>query len=55
MEPVAQKVLRAIGQPLNLGDGKEIVVTPSIGISLFPGDGDGLDSSRSDSGDCGGD
>lgn len=38
-EPVAQKVLQAFVRPFAI-DGVEIVVTPSIGLSVFPEDGD---------------
>jgi diguanylate cyclase (GGDEF)-like protein/PAS domain S-box-containing protein len=36
---VARRILRALGQPMRIDD-HDILVTPSIGISLFPGDGD---------------
>ena len=35
---VAEKVLAAFNQPLLL-EGREVVITPSIGISLYPNDG----------------
>jgi diguanylate cyclase (GGDEF)-like protein/PAS domain S-box-containing protein len=35
---VVEKLRRAVAQPLTLGD-KEIIVTPSLGISLYPHDG----------------
>ena len=37
-EAVAQKALDAVGQPYRLR-GTDVLVTPSIGISLYPGDG----------------
>ncbi len=36
---VAEKILAAFGKPFDL-DGNEVVVTPSVGISIFPEDGD---------------
>ena len=36
---VAQKIMDAINRPLNLED-REVFVTASIGISIYPGDGD---------------
>lgn len=38
VEPVAQKILEAFGQPFYLG-GREIFLTPSIGITIWPDDG----------------
>ena len=38
-EEVAQKLLAAIGAPVN-AEGRPLSVTPSIGIALYPGDGD---------------
>ena len=38
-EEVAQKLLAAIGVPVN-AEGRPLSVTPSIGIALYPGDGD---------------
>ncbi|MFZ4789794.1 MAG: diguanylate cyclase domain-containing protein [Candidatus Competibacteraceae bacterium] len=35
---VAQRILEAMGQPIELGS-HEVIVTPSIGIALFPRDG----------------
>jgi diguanylate cyclase (GGDEF)-like protein/PAS domain S-box-containing protein len=40
--PVAEKLLDAIGEPVEL-EGQSISVSPSIGISLFPRDGDNAD------------
>ena len=42
MEEVAQKLLAAIEVPLN-ADGRLISVTPSIGMSMFPHDGETAD------------
>jgi diguanylate cyclase (GGDEF)-like protein len=39
VEQVAAKLLRAIEVPLD-ADGQTISVTPSVGIAVFPGDGD---------------
>jgi len=39
VEPVAQKILESFGQPFHLG-GREIFLTPSIGITIWPDDGD---------------
>lgn len=36
--PVARKVLSRVGEPLQLGN-REVLVTPSIGISVYPNDG----------------
>ena len=36
--PIAQKLIEAVAQPVPL-DGREVVVTASIGIALFPRDG----------------
>jgi diguanylate cyclase (GGDEF)-like protein/PAS domain S-box-containing protein len=36
---VAQRILQALSRPLNLA-GHEIVITPTIGIAVFPEDGD---------------
>ncbi len=33
---VAKKLIQAFSEPLLLGDGQEISITPSIGIALFP-------------------
>ena len=38
-EHVAQKVIAAFEQPLELDNGQEIVISPSIGISLYPDHG----------------
>ena len=38
-QEVAHKLLASIGAPVN-AEGRPISVTPSIGIALFPGDGD---------------
>lgn len=35
-EEVAQKVLNAFEEPMDLGDGREAHITPSIGIALYP-------------------
>ena len=40
---VARRILRAVRQPLTV-DGHEIVVTASIGISLFPNDGSDVET-----------
>ncbi len=40
---VAAKILEALRQPFHLG-GKDLFVTPSIGISVFPEDGDDADT-----------
>lgn len=37
---VARKILNALRQPFALGDGVEVIVSASIGISTFPGCGD---------------
>ena len=42
VEEVAQKLLAAIEVPVN-AEGRPISVTPSIGIALYPGDGDAPD------------
>lgn len=39
---VAKRIIDAVSVPLLLGD-EEVVVTPSIGISVFPYDGDGVE------------
>jgi diguanylate cyclase (GGDEF)-like protein len=39
---VAKRIIEAISVPFLLGD-EEVVVTPSIGISVFPYDGDGAE------------
>ena len=36
---VAQKLLSAFEKPLELNDGQEVVISPSIGISIYPRDG----------------
>ncbi|MEO7200054.1 MAG: EAL domain-containing protein, partial [Dokdonella sp.] len=38
-ERIAQNVLHAFEHPLELGDGQDVVISPSIGISLFPDHG----------------
>lgn len=38
---VAQKLLHAIGRPYHI-DGQEIHITPSMGVSVFPKDGDDI-------------
>lgn len=38
---VAQRILETLRQPLHL-DGMELVISTSIGVALFPGDGDDL-------------
>jgi predicted signal transduction protein with EAL and GGDEF domain len=40
--PVAEKLLATIGEPIEI-EGQSISVSPSIGISLFPRDGDNAD------------
>ncbi len=42
LDEVAQKLLAAIQVPVD-AEGQRISVTPSIGIALFPGDGDSAD------------
>jgi diguanylate cyclase (GGDEF)-like protein/PAS domain S-box-containing protein len=37
--PLADKILRSLGQPY-IFDGKELHSTPSIGIAVYPGDGE---------------
>lgn len=39
-ERTAQKVVNAFEQPVDLGDGREVAISPSIGISLYPDHGD---------------
>ena len=38
-ERVAQKLISAFEQPLELEDGQDVVISPSIGISLYPDHG----------------
>ncbi len=38
-ERVAQKIISAFSQPLELGNGQDVVISPSIGISLYPDHG----------------
>lgn len=38
-EHVAQKIIAAFEQPLELDNGQEVVISPSIGISLYPDHG----------------
>ncbi len=38
VERVAQKLLAAIGEPYDVGAGQRVVISASIGISLFPDD-----------------
>jgi diguanylate cyclase (GGDEF)-like protein/PAS domain S-box-containing protein len=38
-EHIAQKVIAAFDQPLELDNGQEVVITPSIGISFYPDHG----------------
>ncbi len=40
---VAQRIIEALAQPFEL-DGHELVVTTSIGISLYPADGDNIET-----------
>jgi diguanylate cyclase (GGDEF)-like protein len=40
---VAQRIAEELGQPLNLGS-HQVVVTPSIGIAVFPEDGDNIET-----------
>ncbi len=40
---VAEKLQRAFGEPLRLG-GRELAVTPSIGIAMYPADGEDTDA-----------
>ncbi|GAB7389210.1 hypothetical protein BSNK01_30480 [Bacillaceae bacterium] len=42
-EPVAQRILDVLTQPFMI-EGHELFVTPSIGISLYPEDGDDADT-----------
>ena len=37
---VAEKIVESFSQPLELEDGRELFTTPSIGISLYPNDGE---------------
>ncbi|MGE5652334.1 EAL domain-containing protein [Noviherbaspirillum sp. UKPF54] len=39
---VASKIVRAVGEPCQLG-GRELRVSPSIGIAIFPDDGQNMD------------
>jgi len=39
---VAQRIAEQLGQPLNLGS-HQVIVTPSIGIAVFPGNGDNIE------------
>jgi diguanylate cyclase (GGDEF)-like protein/PAS domain S-box-containing protein len=39
VEPIADKVLRSLAQPLKLPEGDELTITASMGISLYPRDG----------------
>lgn len=41
-ESVADRIVHAVSQPYDI-NGHEIVITPSIGISMFPTDGDSVD------------
>lgn len=41
---VAGKIAAALAAPVRLADGREVSATASIGISLFPGDGEDLDA-----------
>ena len=38
-EPVAKKIVSALSVPIHRLEGHELVVTPSIGISIYPDDG----------------
>ena len=38
-EPVAKKIISALSAPIHRLEGHELVVTPSIGISIYPDDG----------------
>jgi len=38
-ERVAQKIISAFSQPLELGNGQDVIISPSIGISLYPDHG----------------
>lgn len=40
---VAQRIAEQLGQPLDLGK-HQVIVTPSIGIAVFPGDGEDLET-----------
>ncbi|MFO7812573.1 MAG: EAL domain-containing protein [Pelovirga sp.] len=42
-ETVAQRVLKKLSAPIELGN-NQVIVTPSIGIALFPTDGDDITS-----------
>jgi diguanylate cyclase (GGDEF)-like protein/PAS domain S-box-containing protein len=44
VEPIADKVLRSLAQPLKLPDGHELTITASMGISLFPRDGQDVET-----------
>lgn len=39
---VAENIIRALAQPVDIGD-KPVVITTSIGIAVFPGDGNSID------------
>ena len=41
---VARKVLRSLSEPFLVEDGHELRVTPSIGIAVFPDDGQDIDA-----------
>jgi len=40
---VAQRITEQLGQPLTLGN-HQVIVTPSIGIAIFPDDGDNIEA-----------
>lgn len=40
---IADKVVNAFSQPFTLG-GREVVVTASVGVALYPNDGEGVDA-----------
>ena len=37
---VASKLTRLVQEPFQVGDGQEVIVSASIGVSLYPDDGD---------------
>ncbi|MNJ17195.1 diguanylate cyclase [Pseudomonas alkylphenolica] len=43
IEPIARKLLASVGQAI-MADGHEVFVTPSIGVSVFPDDGEEPDT-----------
>lgn len=41
---VAEKILHALAQPISLGQGRQARVSASIGIAMFPKDGENIDT-----------